>query len=61
MEIIGKYMTHSNNHFTELELGQFYDLNIELTIFVTTFVRVFEYSLTKTQKTDFDAHGFWMD
>ena len=46
---------------TELELGQFYDLNSELTIFVTTFVRVFEYSLTKTQKTDFDTHGFWMD
>ena len=43
---------------TELELGQFYDLNSELTIFVTTFVRVFKYSLTKTQKTDFDTHGF---
>ena len=47
--------------FTELELGQFYDFNSELTIFVRTFIRVFEYSLTKTQKTDFDTHGFWMD
>ena len=59
-ELVAAELDSTRPH-TELELGQFYDFNSELTIFVRTFIRVFEYSLTKTQKTDFDTHGFWMD
>ena len=44
-----------------VDLRQFYDMNSELKFFVTIYIRVFEYSYTKTKETDFDRDGYWMD